>query len=244
MPPILAVLFAALFIGLSKGGLGGAAGGLVVPLLSSVMPVSQAVGISLPLLILGDVFALQAYWRRWEWPYLRLLLPAAVGGALVGVLLLTTLPDIALRRLLGAFTLLAVLYKLGSDRLAGLAYTPRPWHGWLAGGGAGLASAMANAGGPILTIYLLLQKRPALGFLGTTTLFFAVINLFKLPFFLGTRVIDLPALVEVLWALPAIPVGVWLGKWVFTHVEQRVFEGIMLALLAYAGVTLLLYRGG
>lgn len=243
MPPFLAVLAAALFIGLSKGGLGGAAGGLVVPILSTIMPVPQAVGLSLPLLILGDAFALQAYWRRWEWRDLRLLLPAAVGGVLIGVLLLTSLSDLALRRLLGAFTLLAVLYKLGSDRLAGLAYTPRRWHGWLGGLGAGLASAMANAGGPILTIYLLLQKRPALAFLGTTTLFFAVINLVKLPFFLGTRVIDPGALVGVLWALPAIPAGVWLGKWVFTNVEQRVFEAIMLALLAYAGVSLLLQGG-
>ncbi len=236
----LAALLAAFLIGLSKGGLSGGLGGLVVPLLSTTMPVPSAVGLALPLLMLGDVFALRAYWKRWEWRYLRLLLPAAALGVLLGVALLTTLSDTALRRTLGAFTLIAVLYKLGSDRLSALRYSPRHWHGRLAGGAAGFASALANAGGPPLTIYLLLQHVPTLVYLGTHTLFFALLNLFKLPFFLGANVIDAGQLLRLAWVLPVIPAGVWLGKRLLTRLNQRTFEYVMLALLAYSGLTLLL----
>lgn len=236
----LAVLIAALSIGLAKGGLGGAVVGIVVPLLSTVMPVAQAVGLTLPLLLLGDVFALRAYWKEWEWSYLRLLLPAATAGILIGVLLLTNLSDLTLRRILGGFTLVLVLYKLSSEQITEMAYTPHNWVGVLAGGISGLASAMANAGGPPLTVYLLLEKRPAMQFLGTTTLFFALVNLIKLPFFIGTRVIDLPTLIGILWVLPAIPLGVWLGKKALTSLNQQVFERVMLVLLTYSGFSLLL----
>ena len=99
---------------------------------------------------------------------------------------------------------------------------------------------MANAGGPPVTAYLLLQKLPPLAFIGTQTLFFATINALKLPGFLSANVIDLPRLLSVLWALPIIPLGVWIGKWVILRLNQRVFEWLMLILLVYAGVSLLL----
>jgi len=235
------VLFlAALLVGLAKGGLAGALGGLIVPLLSTAMPVSQAAGLVLPMLMIGDVFALRAFWRQWDGRLLRLLLPAAVAGILAGVALLTSLPDVTLRRILGLLTLLAVAYKLGSDRLRALRYTPRPWHGVLAGGASGFASALANAGGPPITIYLLLQGITPLAFLGTNALFFAIVNAIKLPFFLGAGVIDAEQLLRTVWTLPLIPLGVWLSKQLMTRIDRRAFEWLMLALLTYSGFSLLL----
>jgi uncharacterized membrane protein YfcA len=236
---ILIVGAAALMVGLAKGGLGGVAGALLVPLLSTIMPITQAVGVVLPLLMVGDVFALRAYWRTWELKYVRLMLPGAVVGIVMGILLLTSLSDDALRRVLGIFTLVVAAYKIASDSLSSLAYSPRNWHGVLAGWSAGAASALANAGGPPVTAYLLLQKVPPLAFVGTQTLFFAAINALKLPGFLTAHVIDLPSLLGVLWALPIIPVGVWIGKWIIVRLNQRVFEWLMLILLVYAGVSLL-----
>ncbi len=237
---ILTFALGGLLVGLSKGGLGGVAGAMVVPLLSTSMPVAQATGLVLPLLIVGDWFALRIYWREWDMTYLRRMLPGGVAGIALGLLLLTSLPDQALRHLLGIMTLVVAAYKLASDSLAALAYTPRPWHGVLAGGLSGFASALANAGGPPCTAYLLLQKLRPLAFLGTQTLFFAVVNLVKLPGFLTANVIDLPLLGSILWVLPIIPLGVWIGKRILTRLNPKVFERVMLALLVYAGLALLL----
>lgn len=237
----LTLLLAALLLGLSKGGLGGPVpGALVAPLLSSAMPVSQAVGLTLPLFMLGDAFALPVYWRKWEARHIRLMLPAAVVGIVMGILLLATLPDLVLRRLLGLFSLVAVLYKLASDSLPRLAYQPRDWHGYLAGWASGFSSALANAGAPPFTAYLLLQRVTPTAFIGTSILFFALVNLVKLPGFLAAHVLDLRQLLEVAWVVPVIPLGVWLGRRALLWIDAQTFERFMLFLLFLAALSLLL----
>jgi uncharacterized membrane protein YfcA len=81
---------------------------------------------------------------------------------------------------------------------------------------------------------------PRLACLGTFSLFFAVGNFLKLPGFLPARASDLPLLGRLLWVLPLIPVGVWLGKRLLTRLNPKAFERLMLVLLTYAGVSLLL----
>lgn len=239
----LMVMFAlvALLIGLSKGGLGGPVPvALTAPLLSLALPVSQAVGTILPLLIFADLFALYFYWRAWDMRYVRLMVPAAIIGLLLGTLLLANLPNDVLRRVIGAFTLLAVFYKLCSVRLTVLAYTPRRWHGVFAGWAAGLGSSLANVGAPPFTAYMLLQPNiTPVTFIGTTTLFFALMNLLKLPGYIHAGVLDLTMLPRVIWLLPLIPLGVWLGRFITRRMSTRVFETIMLALLFLMGVWLL-----
>ena len=234
------IILAGLIIGLAKGGLlGPVAGALILPLLSQAMTVSQAVGVTLPLLMFADVFALRFYWREWETHYLKILLPLAVVGIAMGTTLVATLPDDVLRRLLGVLTLLVVAYKFTNTYLTGLEYTPRRWHGYLAGWGAGFASSLANAGGPPVTAYLLLQKIRPTAFVGTLALFFAIINVIKLPGFLATGILDVHLLGRVVWALPVIPFGVWVGRQGVGRMDPRFFDGLMTILLLLAGLFLL-----
>jgi len=237
---IAVIALAGCLIGLSKGGLGGPVPvSLTAPLLSMIMPVPQAVGLVLPLLIFADIFALRAYWKEWDMHQVKLMLPAGVLGVVMGVLLLATLDDLTLRRILGTFTMIAVIYKLTSDMLKSITYEPRNWHGWLAGWASGFGSAIANVGAPPFTAYMLLQNVTPTRFIGTTTLFFAIINLLKVPGFLGANVIDVQQLIEIAWVLPLIPLNVWIGRKFVDWVNPKVFEWIMLALLAWASVTLL-----
>lgn len=238
MDPNLTIALAALMVGLAKGGLG-PLGGLLAPLLSQVMPVQEAVGLTLPLLMIGDVFALRAYWKQWNTRYVRLLLPAAVVGIVLGVLLLKTLPDTTMRTILGIVTLITVAYKLASDSIKRLAYQPRDWHGTVAGGVGGFASALANAGGPPITAYMLLQKLEPTVFISTQVLFFAIINALKLPIFLSANVIDLQRLLSIAPAMLLIPVGVWLGYQVIKRMDRRLFDWFITATLLWAGLSLL-----
>jgi len=45
---------AVFLVGLSKGGLGGMMGALITPLVAMVIPLDQAIGLMLPIIILGD----------------------------------------------------------------------------------------------------------------------------------------------------------------------------------------------
>lgn len=223
----------ALLVGFSKGGLGGAVPvSLTVPLLSLIFPVSTSIGLVLPLLIFADMFALYFYRGKWDMYYIRLLLPSAIIGVIIGTLLLTTLSDDALRLILGVFTLIAVLYRFASEFIKALTYSPRPWHGYLAGWASGFGSALANVGAPPFTAYMLLQPGVTpVTFVGTTTLFFAIVNLIKLPAFITSGALDLPLLLSIAWVAPIIPFGVWTGGKIIERINAKVFEYIMLVLL-------------
>lgn len=240
MDPNIAIFLVGLLIGLVKGGLGGPiAGALILPLLSQTMSVPQAVGITLPLLMIGDAFALRFYWRTWDLRQVRLLLPAAIIGILMGTLLLVSLPDDVLRRLLGVFTLVVLIYKFVNDSLRQVTYQPQNWHGYLAGWGSGFASALANTGGPPVTAYLLLQRLEPVAFIGTITLFFATVNVLKVPGYLTASLIDGQTLLSILWVVPVIPFGVWFGRKAIGWFNRVWFERVMMVLLGYAALLLL-----
>lgn len=238
---VLIVAAASLLIGLSKGGMGAALVILVTPLLTLVMTVPQAVGTSLPLLMIADAVALWMYWNTWDKRIIRLLLPTAVIGIIVGTTLLKTLPDLTLRHLLGVFTLLFVGYRVLSERLRSTHYQPQSWHGYAAGAATGLGSALANAGAPPFMVYMLLQDISPTTFVGTTTLFFAIVNGLKVPAQVLTGLFDLHDLLAVVWALPLIPLGVWLGRWMVKRLNRAAFERVTLFALVVAALVLLFY---
>jgi uncharacterized membrane protein YfcA len=234
------VALCSIFIGLSKGGMGAVLVVLTTPLLSTVMPVSEAVSIALPMLLIADAFALWAYWKTWDMHYVRLLLPLTVVGVALGTYFLATLDDDTLRRLLGVFTLFFVGYRLASGRIRNVEYTPRNWHGYLAGFASGFGSALANTGAPPFTAYMLLQNISPAAFVGTTTLYFAIVNALKLPGLLVAHLLDFRDLIDVAWALPLIPLGVWLGRYIVQRLNKTAFERFMLVVLGFAGLILLL----
>lgn len=236
----IAILIAAISVGLVKGGIGGSlAGAIVLPLLTRHMSVAGAVGVAMPLLIVGDIFAMRFYWREWDAGFIRLLLTGAVPGIICGTLLLVALPDQMLRHMLGITTLAVVLYKVTSDSLGSVNYQPRNWHGRLAGAASGFTSTLANLGGPPITAWLLLQRARPTTFVGTITCFFFVVNLAKLPGYFVARIIDLPLILSIAWVLPVIPPFVWLGRRIIGRINRRLFERAMLLLLAWVGVSLL-----
>ena len=70
-------------IGFAKGGFSGL-GALLTPILALVLPVASAVGVLLPMLMVGDVFAVYMYWKEWDLDLVKRMLPAGIVGALAG----------------------------------------------------------------------------------------------------------------------------------------------------------------
>lgn len=220
-----------LLIGLSKGGLNGL-GTLVTPLFSLAMPdMAQAVGTLLPLLLVGDVFAVASYWGFWEGRLMRQLLPGAAVGIALGTFVLNGLPVNTLRLALAGFSLFIVGYRFLSEAIKGLRYQPRPWHAPTAGVLAGLGTSLFNAGGPPINAYLLLQAIPPKTFVATSVIFFTLLNLLKLPGFFLTQMINVPLLAAYWWALLLIPLGNWLGRWLVDRIHPQAFEWLVSGLL-------------
>jgi uncharacterized membrane protein YfcA len=225
-------------IGLAKGGLGGL-GSLLTPILALVLPVALAVGVLLPMLMFGDVFALYMYWKEWDLDLVKRMLPAGIVGALAGTFLLSSISTNGLRIILGIFVLVVVAYKFLGDRIEGIRYKPRPWHAPTAGFLSGIASGMFNSGGPAFSSYLLLQKLTARPFIATSAIYFAILNLVKVPGFLYTGLLNLPLLFSVWWVVLFIPVGIWLARMTLTRVSPSAFEWIIIILLIFSSLWLL-----
>jgi uncharacterized membrane protein YfcA len=236
----VAVVIAVLgfLIGFSKGGFGGL-GALLTPILALVLPVASSVGVLLPMLMAGDAFAVYMYWKEWDFDLIKRMLPAGVVGALAGTFLLSWLPPNGLRITLGLFVLAIVGYKLLSDRIQAVRYQSRPWHAPAAGLLAGVASGMFNYGGPAVSSYLLLQKLKARPFIATSAIFFALLNLIKVPGFLYTGVLDLALLFSLWWVFLFIPFGIWVARLALTRVSPQAFEWIIVALLIFSSLWLL-----
>lgn len=242
MEEILLYAVVGILVGISKGGIGGPVPvALTVPLLTLISEPQIAVALVLPLLIFADVFALYFYWRQWDRHYIALMIAPGLIGVLLGALVLDAIDATTLKRVIGGLTLLALSFKIASDRLASLAYQPRTWHGYFAGWASGFGSTLANVGAPPFTAYLLLQpKMTPRRFVGTTTLFFAVMNLTKVPGFIALELFDYDRLLSIAWVFLLIPPSVLIARRLIDHINQQVFEWMMMIPLAALSVYLIL----
>ncbi len=181
-----AAIPAVMMVGLSKGGLG-PLGGLAVPILSLAIPPVQAAGLTLPIFVASDVVAVIAYRRRFDPGVLKLMLPAAGLGILVGWATAAKVSEDAVRLIVGTVSaLFAVNYWL-RGRLARAPSRPSTPKGAFWGALAGFTSFVSHSGGAPFQMYVLPLRLAPPVFAGTSVIFFAVVNALKVPpyFFLG-----------------------------------------------------------
>lgn len=234
----------AMLAGFSKTGIPGL-GILFVGIFVNVLPVRQATGVVLPMLIMGDLFAVALYRQHAQWSQLWRLLPATVAGVVLGWFVLREINDAQTARLVGLILLLMLVVHLWRKARAGaeaevVGHAPR-WFSVLSGLLAGFATQVANAAGPVMSLYLLSMRLPKLEFLGTGAVFFMFINWFKVPFMVQLDMINPDTLVLNLWLAPAVIAGALLGRAVLPRINQKAFETAALALTAAAIVKLLFF---
>ena len=219
-------------VGLSKGGLP-TVGMLSVPILSLFMSPVKAVVMLLPIYIISDVVGLWLYRKNFSALNLKILVPAGVGGVLVGWLTASLVSDTAVKMMVG---LMGVGFVLNAwrKRHAELPQRPASWaKGLLWGGLSGFSSFISHAGGPPFQVYLLPQKLPKAVFAGTSTLFFAVINLAKLGPYHQLQPYGAAELTGALVLIPFALVGTVVGAYLTRQIaDDWFFKWVQLGLLA------------
>ena len=264
---ILLVVVAAL-CGIAKTALPGAAT-IAVALCTEVLPAKESTGAILLMLMTGDLLAVWSYRSDADFRMLRRLVPAVLTGVGAGALFLHLASNDSTRRLIGVILLLLVAITLTQRRSmsrrasddASAAQAPPPpaptletqdatttlttptTSGRLArlvyGSLAGFTTMVANAGGPVTSMYFLACRYPVKAFLGTTAWFFFLVNLVKLPFSISAGLVNTTTMSLTAICAPVVIVSALAGRRLAERMDQRVFEPVIVALTIISALPLL-----
>ncbi|WP_330286340.1 sulfite exporter TauE/SafE family protein [Streptomyces sp. NBC_00576] len=244
-----ALAAAAVLVGFSKTAVSGA-NTVSLAIFAAVLPARESTGVLLPILIAGDVLAVLTYRRHAHWPTLWRLFPAVAVGVVIGTVFLVWADDEVVRTSIGAILLLMAGVTVWRRRRAeaeseddepDAVSTPAGRlkarsYGVL----GGFTTMVANAGGPVMSMYLLSAGFRKLGFLGTSAFFFLIVNVSKVPFSAGLGLIDGHSLLLDAALVAFVVPGAFLGKWAVNRINQRLFEQLVIAATVVGGAQLLL----
>ncbi|MER5768123.1 sulfite exporter TauE/SafE family protein [Streptomyces sp. NPDC001985] len=240
-----ALAFAAVLVGFSKTAVSGA-NTISLAIFAAVLPARESTGVLLPILIAGDLVAVAVYRHHTHWPTLLRLFPAVAAGVVAGTGFLFWADDRAVRVSIGAILLLMA-------GVTGWRHRPGTGEAPTAGEGdpgrlkarsygvlGGFTTMVANAGGPVMSLYLLSAGFRKLGFLGTSAWFFLIVNTSKVPFSVGLGLIDRRSLLlDAALVLLVLP-GAWLGKRCADRIDQLLFDRLVIGATVLGALHLLL----
>ncbi|HWM15566.1 MAG TPA: sulfite exporter TauE/SafE family protein [Microbacterium sp.] len=231
---------AALIVGLSKTAVPGS-GTVAVAIFAAVLPARQSTGTILLLLIVADLFAVLTYRRYTNWRALLRLAPAVAVGVLLGVLFLAVADDAWVKRTIAVILLAVIAITLFRRRMRGPVGDEGPHRIAAATYGTlgGFTTMVANAAGPVMSMYFLASRFPVKEFLGTAAWFFAIVNLGKVPFSIGLGLITVPGLLIDLVLVPLVVVGALCGRWLAGRLDQVLFERLVIGFTIVGAVYLL-----
>ena len=231
-----AAIPAVLIVGISKGGFGGGLGLVAVPMIALVASPQYAAALMLPILCLMDIVGLIRFRTHFVWDTLKVLLPAAAIGIVLGALSFRYMNDAQIKLMIGCIAILFVTHHL--LRKKGEPRQPSIIRGSFWGTLAGFTSFGVHAGGPPLNIYLLPLKLDKTTYTATTVVFFATINFIKLIPYTWLGQFNQQTLLTALLLSPLAPIGVLIGAWLHHKINDRWFYIFCYGFVALAGIKL------
>jgi uncharacterized membrane protein YfcA len=211
-------------LGVSKSGLKGVAA-LIVTGFALVYDAKNSTGVLMPLLIVGDVFAVSYYKRHVQWSYIIKLLPWMVGGVLIGVV------GIIL------FSVALMWYwENKKDKTIPSHWTFASSMGAL----AGFTTMVGNLAGAFSNIYFLAMRLPKNTFIGTAAWLFFIINSFKIPFHIWSwETINNSSILKSLELVPFVLLGLVSGVYIVKRIKDDSYRKLILIFTALGGIAIL-----
>lgn len=240
---LIVCLIAVFFVGLSRGGFGGAMGMMGVPIMAIAIPPVQAAAILLPILILVDIVGLWSWRKDYDRTTLMILIPGALIGIVIAWLAAAYVSDDIVRLIVGLLCVLFVFeYAIKMVKQQGVDLPPkphnRPW-GTFWGVIAGFTSFVSHIGAPPFQVYTMPIRLSPASFAGTTIRFFFIINVIKLGPYFALGQFDTTNLSTSLLLMPLAPLATLLGVKIVKKMKPETFYPLMYALMLLAGLKLI-----
>jgi uncharacterized membrane protein YfcA len=236
----LAAIPAVILVGLAKGGFAGL-GALGMPIMALGVEPVRGAAILLPILIAQDAVGVLAFRKTWDRRILLIMLPGALLGVALGWLFAASVSAEAVLVAVGAIAMLFGLYRLWIERGGRIqaARNSPAWVGSLFGIATGFTSQIAHAGGPPYQMWVMPRRLERDVFIGTTAIFFAVLNWIKVPAYVALGQFTRANLIVTAALLPLAILSSLAGVWLVRRVSGERFYTIVYILMVVTGGKLL-----
>lgn len=228
-------------LGVSKTGFPGLA--LVnILIIAECFGAKASVGIILPLLIVCDLIVYPLFRKYASWKKVLPLLPCTLIGLAIGYFLLRSIDDSTARKVIGIIILIMLALQLFRQYQKNFLTNLPDSKSFLGFSGLaiGISTMVANAAGPVYSIYALVHKMKKEDFLGVGARFFLLINVIKIPLLGNLSLINADSLKLNLLLIPGIVLGIITGRKLIHLVPQKIFEWLLYAFSLIAGLRALL----
>ena len=211
-------------------GFGGAA--VLLPVLVAVFGVRDAIPILTVAQLVGNGSRVWFNRREVALPVVAWFSVGAVPLALLGGVLFATAPLGALKRVIGAFLLLTVIWRHAPG-----APTWRPSARAFAGLGAlfSFISALTGSVGPLMAPFFLAYGLIKGAYIGTEALATVVMHVVKLGAYAGMAILTGRAVIAGLALGPIMIGGSYIGKRIVDRLPEKVFVAIIELVLVGSG---------
>lgn len=235
-------MLGAFSLGFSKTGFPGLAM-VNVLIMAEIFGAKISVGIIVPMLIACDLTVYPMFRRYSSWKEVLSLLPSIFVGLISGYFLLDHIDELTARKGIGVIILLMLMLQLSRIQLGNALskMTHSASFQWASGLLIGNSTIMANAAGPVFSIYALVEKMTKETFLGVGARCFLLINIIKLPMIANLGLITKNSLKINLVVLPCLIAGIFIGRKLIQIIPQRGFEILLYSFSAIAGIRLFFF---
>ena len=236
----LSVVPAIVLYGIAKSGLGGSISLISVPLMTVVMPLNQALAIILPILIFSDIIAVYRFRREFDFVTLKLIVPFAAIGIIIGSFTFTYFSEDLLKLIVGIMGFLFsghyFLFKKEKTTPAKKNF----FKGAICSSIAGFSSFCVHAGGTPTSLYLLPLRMKKEIYVGTRIIFFSCVNLIKLPLYVYLSMMNFDTLYQSVTLFPLALIGIFIGYKLLKIIEENLFYNIIYALILVSSAKLII----
>lgn len=239
---LLVMAAAVVILGLSKGGFAGI-GMASTPLVAAVTDPLTAAGLMLPVMLIQDPVAVWIYRRSFNRDVLRRMIPGGLVGVAAAYFLASSVPEWGVKATLGMVSLVFSIWQIvvhvrGMAEIQTRSRYDGPL-GFSAGAVSGFTSAIAHAGPPPFQIYVMPMHLAKEVYVGTSVMFFAAVNLMKLPSFIALGLFSADTLKVSVLFIPLAVASSWLGAWLVLYIDARRFRMVITLILLVISIVLI-----
>jgi uncharacterized membrane protein YfcA len=226
-----------ILFGISKGGFVGPIAILSIPIMSLVMSPIKAAAILLPVLLIMDIIAIGIYWNKWDLKNIKIILPPAIIGILIGAVTFSITSEDSIRIIIGFIAIIFIILSLFQQNKVLLKPTKRKGVFWSFVGG--YTSFIIHSGGTPVNFFLLPQRLNKTVYVATLTLAFLIINVFKLiPYYFLNQLVISNLKISLMLS-PLAPISIYLGYYLHKKIDEKMFYFLIYFFLGIGGVKLI-----